>query len=448
MTKRLLFAVALLLACVGTASAQFTPVSVTFPSPQQVSFSSPQAVTQSSTWTMQPGNTANTTPWLFTISQGGNAATVNGSGQLAVNCGNCTGSGVSQQDNTTFTGGSSNVAPQGALYDLTPPTIADGNVGLPRMDSNRYMYAVFPSAQAISGTVTANAGTGNFAVNLAQYLGSALSVTNPFPIRISNGTTFINGGTDYTHDTPFGTITNVAGPASMCRASAAAPADVSADDDPVLFWCRRNGAQVSELSSGGTLVQVSTGTAANALRIVAASNSPDVTSLDLIDDAIFADRAGFTPGTSKTIVFGGVYQSTPAALSNNNAGAPLLTADARLVIKPYADSANDLNGSITTSMTGTTSTAVSGMGAQGSGVRVYVTACTISNAHATVSTDVVLQDGSGGTTLWTIPATAVYGGGHIVLPNPIRTTANTGLFAANITTGASTKVSCTGYKGA
>lgn len=34
------------------------------------------AVTQSGTWTVQPGNTANTTPWLTTINQGGNSAVV------------------------------------------------------------------------------------------------------------------------------------------------------------------------------------------------------------------------------------------------------------------------------------------------------------------------------------------------------------------------------------
>ena len=34
------------------------------------------AVSQSGTWTVQPGNTANTTPWLATITQGGNTAAV------------------------------------------------------------------------------------------------------------------------------------------------------------------------------------------------------------------------------------------------------------------------------------------------------------------------------------------------------------------------------------
>lgn len=37
------------------------------------------AATQSGTWTVQPGNTANTTPWLFTINQNSNSAIVNSS---------------------------------------------------------------------------------------------------------------------------------------------------------------------------------------------------------------------------------------------------------------------------------------------------------------------------------------------------------------------------------
>lgn len=42
------------------------------------------AATQSGTWTVQPGNTANTTPWLTTINQGGNSASVTASNALKV----------------------------------------------------------------------------------------------------------------------------------------------------------------------------------------------------------------------------------------------------------------------------------------------------------------------------------------------------------------------------
>jgi hypothetical protein len=80
-----------------------------FPATQPVSGT--VAATQSGTWTVQPGNTANTTPWLASISQGGNTATVSAANALKVD-----GSAVTQP---------------------------------------------------VSGTITANAGTGNFTVTQA-----------------------------------------------------------------------------------------------------------------------------------------------------------------------------------------------------------------------------------------------------------------------------------------
>ena len=114
---------------------------------------------------------------------------------------------------------------------------------------------------------------------------------------------------------------------------------------------------------------------------------------------------------------------------------------------PYSNPENFVSGAITTAMTATTSTSL--VAAPGAGLRNYITTIIVSNAHATVGTDVIIQDGSGGTTLMTIPAAAVYGGAVITLPAPLRQpTTNTALFCANVTTGASTKVSAVGYKGA
>src|SRR4051812_47442059 len=56
------------------------------------------SATQSGTWTMQPGNTANTTPWLATVSQGGNAAQVSAQGAMKID-----GSGVTQPVSGTVT---------------------------------------------------------------------------------------------------------------------------------------------------------------------------------------------------------------------------------------------------------------------------------------------------------------------------------------------------------
>lgn len=118
----------------------------------------------------------------------------------------------------------------------------------------------------------------------------------------------------------------------------------------------------------------------------------------------------------------------------------------KLIVLPYANPENFVSGAITTAMTSTTTTSL--IAAPAAGLRNYITQITVSNAHATVGTDVIIQDGSGGTTLYTIPAAAVYGGAVITLPTPLRQpTTATAIFCANVTTGASTKVSASGYKG-
>lgn len=109
-----------------------------------------------------------------------------------------------------------------------------------------------------------------------------------------------------------------------------------------------------------------------------------------------------------------------------------------------------VKGAVTTAMTGTTSTEV--IAAVASNYH-YITWCVVSNASTTVSTDILLQVGSGGSTLAVLPAPAAAvattggGGSMITFPTPLPvTTVNTGLFAANVTTGSSTKISCGGFR--
>ncbi len=118
----------------------------------------------------------------------------------------------------------------------------------------------------------------------------------------------------------------------------------------------------------------------------------------------------------------------------------------KLIVLPYSNPENFVSGAITSAMTGTTSTSL--IASPGGSLRNYITQITVSNAHATVGTDVIIQDGSGGTTLYTIPAAAVYGGAVVTFPTPLRQpTTATAIYCANVTTGASTKVSASGYKG-
>lgn len=140
------------------------------------------AVSQSGTWTVQPGNTANTTPWLITISQGGNAAAVTASNALKVD-----GSAVTQPVSGTVT---SNQGTAASLANAWPIKISDGTNTVPLTNAapvgNEQGLVVrnIPSGTqtisgsvkaTVSGTVTANQGT-------------AQSLSNPWPVQLSNGT--------------------------------------------------------------------------------------------------------------------------------------------------------------------------------------------------------------------------------------------------------------------
>ena len=133
-------------------------------------------------------------------------------------------------------------------------------------------------------------------------------------------------------------------------------------------------------------------------------------------------------------------------LADGLGGAVTVTGGALSVASSGGvSSANYVSGAITTAMTGTTSTSL--IAAPAAGLHNYITQITVSNSHATVGTDVIIQDGSGGTTLYVIPAAAVYGGAAISFPTPLRQpTAATAIYCANVTTGASVKVSASGYK--
>lgn len=115
----------------------------------------------------------------------------------------------------------------------------------------------------------------------------------------------------------------------------------------------------------------------------------------------------------------------------------------KIVVMPYATSGSLVSGA-TSDIVDTTSTQViAGVASN----NLYITNILVTNSHATVSTFVNLQDGSGGTTLYTGYALAAGGGFSVTFPVPLKvTTAGNGLFAACATTGSNVRVSATGFK--
>lgn len=132
--------------------------------------------------------------------------------------------------------------------------------------------------------------------------------------------------------------------------------------------------------------------------------------------------------------------------SNGNMAAAACDLVGKKIVLPYANPENIVSG-FTAAMTGTTSTSL--LVAPAAGLRNYVTDLYCVNSHATVSTFVNIQDGSGGTTIYQGYAGAVGGGFgrsfNVALKQPTLATA---LFVANVTTGANVVCNAVGYKGA
>lgn len=89
-------------------------------------------------------------------------------------------------------------------------------------------------------------------------------------------------------------------------ASAAAPSDVSADNDAVRVWYLRNGSQVVNLASGGTLL-TATGTSLN----VNVTNGGSGSSIQ--------DNTAFTQGTTNETAAGCLFNTSYAAATSGRA---------------------------------------------------------------------------------------------------------------------------------
>jgi hypothetical protein len=218
------------------------------------------------------------------------------------------------------------------------------------------------------------------------------------------------------------------------------------------------------VTNAGTFVNQENGAALTALQliddtVVAQSTALGSTKNSLTGASVTTSAPTYTTGNINPLSMdtSGNLRITPpstAIITKGTAGSAsvdVLTVQGAASMTPVtaqmAETGNIVSGAITTAMTGTTTTSL--VAAPGASLRNYITTLIVSNSHATVGTDVVIQDGSGGTTLLTIPAAAVYGGAVINLPVPLRQpTANTALYCANVTTGASTKVSAVGFKAA
>lgn len=123
-----------------------------------------------------------------------------------------------------------------------------------------------------------------------------LTNSNPLTTQIvdANGDAIVTfgGGTQYTQDAAL-TVGSTIGTVAVGRASAAAPTDVSADNDAVIPWYLRSGAQASVITAGGALIG---GDASNGLDV-------DVTRVPNDPFGANADAASATGSISAKLRF-------------------------------------------------------------------------------------------------------------------------------------------------
>jgi hypothetical protein len=128
----------------------------------RIVFDSAQPVTQSGVWTVQPGNTANTTAWLFKLSQttsdndvdvltlpsitgtvtanAGSGTFIVGDGAGAINviCDSGCGGAAPFSDNTAFTFGTTGISNVGfVLDDVVPNAATENSAAAARISANR-----------------------------------------------------------------------------------------------------------------------------------------------------------------------------------------------------------------------------------------------------------------------------------------------------------------------
>jgi hypothetical protein len=334
-------------------------------------------------------------------------------------------------DNAAFTDGTTKLDMAGYIYDEVAGTaLTENDAAAARINVNRAQvqtiedgvtrgrYATVSAANAlkvdnsgvtqpVSGTVSI---TANSAVNVAQINGVATSMGNGV------------SGTGVQRVT------------------------MASDSTGILAGVTTVTTLTNQSQMGGQAIAMGTGVrSAGTQRVTVATD--DLVPVSMATNTPLGTVAHDSADSGAPIKTGGRAVSaeiTPVTTGDRTDSIHDLAG--KQVVMPYANNENFVSGAITTAMTGTTSTSL--VAAPAAGLRNYITTIIVSNSHATVGTDVIIQDGSGGTTLMTIPAAAVYGGAVINLPVPLRQpTTATAIYCANVTTGASTKVSAVGYKG-
>ncbi len=296
----------------------------------------------------------------------------------------------------TFTVGADTVAAQIVKIGVS----ADGDVPVQVSSTNPL---------PITGTVTAQDGGGSLTVD------GAVTVTNPTASNLKAEVT--NAGTFATQATLAAETTKVIG-----------TVNVSAGQSIGVTSGTAANCKVEATVAAGQSIGVTSGTASNCkveATIAASQTLSTVTTVGTVTTLTGGGVAHDGADSGNPIKIGTKCESTPSAqvVADGDRSDVLSDMDGAVFVRSgctigdcLVESISNTNGNATAFSVFTT----------GAGIRNVITDIVAYNSSATAGY-VIITDGSGGTTLMTVPLPA--GGGAVInLQTPIKSTANTALY--------------------
>ena len=297
-----------------------------------------------------------------------------------------------------------------------------------------------PATRVVSGTVTANAGTGPFPVSDN---GGSLTVDAPVgtPVftRLSDGAAALVGQKTMANSLPVAIASDQS--AIGLAAGTNNIGDVDVLTLPALPAGTNNIGDVDVL----TLPAISLAASTNNIGDVDVLTLPaipagtnNIGDVDIVGGLVAHD--GADSGNPVKVGARAISADITAVAANDRIDA-LTSLLGKALVLPYALPSAEQKG--TANSTGTGDTSV--IAAPGAGLRLYITTLIITNAHATVGTKVQIKSGTTSTGYPRVYAAEAGGGASIHFPKPLRLAANEALQFACVTTGADVDVSAVGY---
>lgn len=249
--------------------------------------------------------------------------------------------GTSAADDADFTAGTTPGTPTMGVYESTPTTVTDGDLGTVGITSGRRLKT--------SATIDAALPAGNNNIGDVDVASSALPTGASTSAKQDTVIGHLDGveGLLTTIDADTGNISTKIDTVAGAVSGTEMQVDVltSALPSGAATSAKQDTGNTSLASIDGKITAVNTGAVVVASGAITETNSGAIkTSVELIDDAIKADDAAFTPGTTKVMMAGYEFDdTTPDSVDEGDAGAARMSAN-RNVYTQIRDAAGNERG--------------------------------------------------------------------------------------------------------